>query len=375
MKAKEIASKRFWRRMPVRSMILFIAAVFFIFAPIGFIMDIWQGGDNSFIRLGLYVLYSGLVAIGYAFSFTRSIKVFPFVILFQFGFHFVPWASYFPGGPETASEIHSRMMVDGMGIIACIILAYILIIKFINEEGIKQIELSKEMELAGEIHRVLVPNIDYSDGHFEITGRSKPTDEVGGDLIDIINEDNDKIIYMIDVSGHGVGPGLLTGMFKASFQSLYEKGKSLYTIVNNINRVLLKQRKKGMFITIGGLRFHDDNKLEILLAGHPPIIRIDKNGHIDELKITQLPLLTLLNSEYKTESTISKSGDLYIIYSDGIIETTNRKGEEFGTERFRKILEETYSSSTKEISDQIYKELNDHGSGHDDQSLIVIRKK
>lgn len=149
------------------------------------------------------------------------------------------------------------MIFDGIGIIVCIILAYIIFIRFITNEGIKQIELSKEMEL----------------------------------------------------------------------------------------------------------------------AGHPPIIRIDKNGQFEELKITQLPLLTLLNSEFKTVSKASRLGDLYVIYSDGIIETTNKKGVEFGFERFKKILEETYSLPTQEISVRIYKELNAYGSGHDDQSLILIRKK
>ena len=375
MKAKDLASRRFWKRMSGWSTFHFLSAVFFIFAPIGFILDIWQGGHLSTIRVLLLVIYSGLVSVGYAFSFTRSFKVFPFVLVLQFGFHFLPWAAWLPGGPETAAQIHNRMIFDGFGILVCITLAYIILIRFITKEGIKQIELSKEMELAGEIHRVLVPNIDINNDHFEVTGRSNPADEVGGDLIDSIIHEDETIIYMIDVSGHGVGPGLLTGMFKASFQSIYEKGKTLNAIVNNLNRVLLTQRKKGMFITFGGLRFYDENRLEMLLAGHPPIVRINDKGQIKELKLTQLPLLTLLNNEIKTITIDSNPGDIYVIYSDGIIETTNKKGMEFGFERFKMILQESYTLPTNKISDRIYKDLNAHGFGSDDQSLIVIRKK
>ena len=131
---------------------------------------------------------------------------------------------------------------------------------------------------------------------------------------------------MIDVSGHGVGPGLLSGMFKASFRSFYKKETSLNSIVNNLNRVLLGQRKKGMFITFGGLRFYEKNRIEFITAGHPPIIRINRHGHLEELKITQLPLLTLLHNEFKSDLINVESGDLFIIYSDGIIETTNKKG-------------------------------------------------
>ena len=281
----------------------------------------------------------------------------------------------FPGGPITAAAIESRLIFDGIGIMVCIILAYVVLIRFITNEGIKHIALSTEMELAGEIHRVLAPDIDINDNRFEITGRSNPTDEVGGDLIDVIGSENETTVYMIDVSGHGVGPGLLTGMFKASFRSLYQAGKTLASIVNNLNRVLLDQRKKGLFITFGGLRFYDGDRIELLLAGHPPIIRIDPHGNLEELILTQLPLLTLRDSEYQSQMINVNSGDVFIIYSDGITETMNKKGEEFGFERLSIILKESISLPTAKISERIYSELDSYGSGHDDQSLIIIRWK
>ena len=375
MKAKDIASKRFWRRMPVSSTVNFLAAVFFIFAPMGFIMDIWRGGTLSITLVWLYVLYSGLVAIGYAFSFTRTFIAFPFTLILQFGFHFIPWGRFFPGGPESGSEIQSRLIFDGIGILVCIILAYIIFIRFITKVGIKQIELSKEMELAGDIHRVLVPDIKIDNEHFEISGKSKPTDEVGGDLIDYMGNDEETIVYMIDVSGHGVGPGLLTGMFKASFRSIYSSNNSIKSIVQKLNAVLLSQRKKGMFVTFGGLRFYDNNNVEYFVAGHPPIIKIDKSGKVEELKITQLPLLTLLHSEFQNQIISTNPGDLFIIYSDGIYETMNKKGEDFGFDRLKKIITETHTLSTDEILERIFKDLTVYGSSHDDQSLIVIRRK
>ena len=127
MRAKGIASRRFWRRMSTRSTFHFLLTVFLIFAPVGFISDIWQGGSLSIILVWLHVFYSGTVAIGYAYSFTRSFKVLPFTIVFQFGYQFISWWKYFPGGPETAAEIQSRLVFDGAGIMVCIILAYIML--------------------------------------------------------------------------------------------------------------------------------------------------------------------------------------------------------------------------------------------------------
>ena len=375
MKARDIASKSFWRRMPVRSTIHFQLVVFLIFAPIGFIMDIWSGGQLSIERVWLSVVYSGIVAVGYAYSFTRNLKLLPLAIIFQFGFHQLPWGAYFPGGPESAAAIQNRLIFDGIGIIICIILAYIVFINFITHEGIKQIELSKEMQLAGEIHRVLVPDIDLNDAQLEICGRSNPTDEVGGDLIDLITGKTETFVYMIDVSGHGVGPGLLSGMFKASVRSLHKPGRTLESMVNELNSILLDQRKRGMFITFGGLRFHSGDRIEIVSAGHPPVIRIDQAGDLEELKFTQLPLLSLHDQHYKSTEIESRPGDLLIIYSDGIIETTDKKGVEFGFERLCRILVETFSLPAAEISERIFDELHTHGQSRDDQSLIVIRKK
>ena len=376
MKAKDLASKRFWRNMPVSSTINFLLAVFFIFAPIGFIIDILNGGKLSIERVWLSVLYSGLVSIGYAFSFTRNFWVLPFTIIFQFGFHFIPWARIFPGVPGNAVQIQDRMIFDALGIMVCIILAYIILIRFITREGIKHISLTREMELAGEIHRVLVPDIDINDSRFEITGRSNPTYEVGGDLIDMIRTDDEMITYMIDVSGHGVGPGLLTGMFKASFRSIYKEGKSLKEIVNNLNNVLLDQRKKGLFITFCGLRFYRDGQIELLSAGHPPVIRINDHDAIEELKFdTQLPLLTLRNSEYNSNTIEARPGELFVIYSDGMTETTNKKGDEFGYERLKEVLQNAFTLPTSKISQKVYSLLNKHGISKDDQSLIVIRNK
>jgi hypothetical protein len=361
--------------MSTRSTVLFLSTVFFMFAPIGFLVDIWSGGTLPLMLLALNVIYSGLVAIGYAYSFSRNFKVLPPTILFQFGFHFIPWEAYFSAGPQSAAEVQARLTVDGVGIMIMIILAYILFINFITKEGIRHIELSKEMELAGEIHRVLVPVINRNDDRFEITGRSIPTDEVGGDLIDMIEMEDGIIIYMIDVSGHGVGPGLLSGMFKAAFRSTCSNHKTLKTILQEIHGILLSQRKKGMFITFGGIRFYDDDRIEILSAGHPPFVRIDSTGQVEELRFSQLPVLAFRSSEFKSRIFKANSGDLYVIYSDGIIETVDKKGKEFGFENLVRLLKESRTISTETISQKIFSELNRFGASHDDQSLLLIRKK
>jgi serine phosphatase RsbU (regulator of sigma subunit) len=66
--------------------------------------------------------------------------------------------------------------------------------------------------LAAEIHRVLVPPIDTKVGDFEFHGRSLPSGEVGGDLIDLAGSEDHWVAYVADVSGHGVAPGVAMGI-------------------------------------------------------------------------------------------------------------------------------------------------------------------
>jgi sigma-B regulation protein RsbU (phosphoserine phosphatase) len=124
------------------------------------------------------------------------------------------------------------------------------------------------------------------------------------------------------------------------------------------------------------MRFCKDFKTEILNAGHPPIIRIKDKDTIEELKFdTQLPLLTLRNSEYNSNTIETRPGELFVIYSDGITETTNKKGSEFGFQRLRDTLQDSFSLSTREISQKVYRQLISHGSSKDDQSIIFIQNK
>jgi serine phosphatase RsbU (regulator of sigma subunit) len=110
-------------------------------------------------------------------------------------------------------------------------------------EGRRYARVHAEIELATEIHHVLVPSIDTKLGGFEFYGASAPSGEVGGDLIDLAGSDEAWVAYVADVSGHGVAPGLVMGMVKSAARRLLSSGAGSAHLMARLSEVLFPLKK------------------------------------------------------------------------------------------------------------------------------------
>src|ERR1700738_5695490 len=106
------------------------------------------------------------------------------------------------------------------------------------------------MVLATEIHHVLVPAIEARIGDFEFYGRSWPSGEVGGDLIDVFQDGQKWVAYIADVSGHGVAPGVVTGMVKSAARMLLSSGDDATHLAPRLNEVIYPLKNSDMFVTL-----------------------------------------------------------------------------------------------------------------------------
>jgi serine phosphatase RsbU (regulator of sigma subunit) len=127
------------------------------------------------------------------------------------------------------------------------------------------------MALAAEIHRVLVPTIDIKSDGFEFYGRSLPSGEVGGDLVDVFQTDLGWIAYIADVSGHGVAPDVVMGMVKSAARMQLSSTEESAALLEHLNSVLIPIKKPEMFVTFAYLAWNGE-RLQYSLAGHPPIL-------------------------------------------------------------------------------------------------------
>ena len=362
---------KFWKYIPFRRYLIFVSAIFFLFSGIGFIIDLLSEGSYSERLLFINVFYSGIVAVFYVYSFTKNLKFLPFTILFQIVVGINIWKG---ANPLPLSEFPQRAIFDASGILVTLVLGYILLVIFINKEGLRNFRLQAEMDLAQELHSNLVPKIEIVNKRFEIFGVSNPTDEVGGDLIDYFENETSHTCYIADVSGHGVAAGSMMGMFKSTIRVLLNKDEQLSSILTETSKTIYYLKKKNMFLTCAFLKFNSKNTVEYSTAGHLPILKLayDSNN-FDELIIKHLPIAATKDLTYKTNSTVYNKKDLFIFLTDGITETSNKKDEDFGMEKVKKIILNNRHDKLSNIYEKINNKLASYGKQKDDQSILLIR--
>jgi hypothetical protein len=377
-------TKSFWKTVPRNSRGLFLLGVFFIFSTIGFASDITEMGRQPALRFVLGVLIVGIFPMFYALSGFILRKHFWKATLPLFAVHFAlinVISQMLPAPPQAAqlsaadiAQLHSRLSLDALAIMLAVVLGYTCFVYASVTEGRRYFHVHAEIELATEIHRVLVPAIETKLGGYEFYGRSSPSGEVGGDLIDLAGSEDRWVAYVADVSGHGVAPGVVMGMVKSAARMLLSSGDDATHLLPRLNEVLYPLKKPDMFVTLCFLA-RDADGWRVGLAGHPAILHFSaKTNEVQQLECPNMPLGILPSGDFASSEVRAEPGDVFALYTDGFLEPANTAGEEFGLAR----LQAEFQKQGTEPLDKIYKSLQEsvarHGAQFDDQSLFLIRK-
>jgi len=376
--------KTYWKTLSRGSFFLFLLGVFFVFSAIGFASDVTNMGRTPTLRFALSVLLSGFFPVLYAiggFALRKHFwKAFP--LLFAVHYFLMYQLSVSLPSPQQALQMdasgiatmHGRLSFDGLAIMVVVALGYACFLYVTITEGRRYFRAHAEIELATEIHRVLVPPIETKLGGYEFYGRSLPSGEVGGDLIDLAGSEEQWVAYVADVSGHGVAPGVVMGMAKSAARMLLSSGDDTGHLLPRLNEVLYPLKKPDMFITFCFLA-KKEGVLRVGLAGHPAILHFSlKTNTVTRLDCPNMPLGILPTEVFASSEVRAEQGDVFALYTDGFLEPANAAGEEFGLAR----LQEEFQKHGKEPLDMICRSLQEsvarHGTQFDDQSLFLIRK-
>jgi len=378
------SGKGFLSTVPRKSLLIFLLGVFLLFGSIGLAGDVSDLGRQPTTRFSLSLLVISTFAVLYALAgFTlrgRAWKAIAPLFLAQL-FLMNLLRQWMPDLPRLAQmgaadvlRLESRLGFDALGIIAATFLGYFCFVYSSVTEGRRYFRLYAEIKLAEEIHRVLVPSIDAKMGGFEFYGRSSPSGEVGGDLIDLAGTDDKWVAYLADVSGHGVAPGLVMGMAKSASRMLLSSGGDSARLMPRLNEVLYPLKKPDMFITFcfvaGG-----NGRLSAGLAGHPSILQFSaETGEVTQVECPNMPLGILPEGEFLTSDLSAAEGTLFALYTDGFLEATNSAGEEFGVERLKKEIAKHGKEPLETICRAVQESVARHGAQFDDQSLLLIRR-
>jgi hypothetical protein len=377
------AINRFWKTVPFRSSALFLLGVFFIFSTVSFANDMADMGRQPVWRLVLSTLLSSSFSVLYALS--------GFLLRRQIWKAFVPifflhivlmnvLINVFPSPPQPTlfdaaaiARLQSRLSLDRYAIILAVFIGYACVTYVSVTEARRYARVHAEIELATEIHHVLVPAINTKLAGYEFYGTSSPSGEVGGDLIDLAGSDDAWVAYVADVSGHGVAPGLVMGMVKSAARMLLSSGAGSSNLLARLNEVLYPLKKSDMFVTFCYLT-REAGVSRVGLAGHPPILHFSAATNlITSCECPNMPLGILPSGEFVSSEIHIAPGDLFMLYTDGFVETANAAGEEFGLKRLQAALQQHAREPLESISRSLQEAVTRHGAQFDDQSILLIR--
>lgn len=203
-----------------------------------------------------------------------------------------------------------------------------------KEEQLRQFaQVEQELQLAREIQQRLIPKSYPKDTVLDIHGSCVSASEVGGDYLDVFKTDNGEytVFIIADVSGHGFASALVSMQFRSLARiQLMKGGDDFGKEVERVNTVFSNDNQESsMFITALFLRYHHVTQtMESVNAGH-----FDPLGDVPLHHTAQtkgIPLGIQADIPYGVISTRFKSGDAMLLYTDGIIECENKKGEMYG---------------------------------------------
>ncbi len=237
-----------------------------------------------------------------------------------------------------------------------------------------------EMELATKIQTALLPSEPEITG-YEITGYMMPANDVGGDYYDIINVENRNWIVIGDVSGHGVSAGLVMMMVQTSIQTVINQypnipPSELLTIINRVIIENIHRLGEDKYMTITILAEHNDGQFTFSGLHQDIMIYRRKTESVESIETTGtwIGILENLEGMNKDDTFYLDSGDVLLLYTDGITEAMDESNNMFTDKSISKILQKLGNNVSVEImKNQILEELKPYRL-RDDVTMVIARR-
>ncbi|MHB1032851.1 MAG: PP2C family protein-serine/threonine phosphatase [Pirellulaceae bacterium] len=213
--------------------------------------------------------------------------------------------------------------------------------------------LKRDLEIAGEIQKGLLPPTMPQLEHYAFAAMCRPADQAGGDYFDWQEISRQRVVFSVgDVTGHGIGPALVTAACRAYVRAIIGLQSSAVSQLTRINELLYKDIPDGKFVTLVLIDLDAENhQFRLLSAGHGPTMVVRRDGgHIESIDSQGLPL-GLFEDQMLEEPVQGclEPGDLIVAVSDGFFEWADQADEEFGIERLQDVICAHRHESAQEI--------------------------
>jgi len=208
---------------------------------------------------------------------------------------------------------------------------------------------------------------------------TQPANDVGGDLVDIIQLNEKRHgVTIADVSGKGLGAALLMAKLQTIIRAFTPEHTSLSFLFEKLNSAFFKDILPNSFASMIYIQINENqDKIELMNAGHLPPIVI-KNGSLTFLEKGNVALGLTGNAQFKSETIKIKNGEYLIAFSDGVTEARDVLGNFFGVDRLAKFLEKTSYNSPEQLGQKLLNQVKlfiGDAKAHDDLSVVILKRE
>lgn len=271
--------------------------------------------------------------------------------------------------------VRGRIATDGSLAGLTAMLGWMILVVVFGTLGVKHVRARTELELAEKLQQTLAPPLAARNAGYEVVGRSAPSSQMGGDLLDCLEDKDSMVCYLADVSGHGIHAGVFMGMAKSSARTALLRSGPLEQLLADLNQVLFKIKGgSSTYATFACVRCGEQGQIEYALAGHGPILHYQaRTKNVSSLAMEQFPLGLFAAAKFESRTAKLESGDILALLTDGLPEVADAKDEQFGLERIGGILASYAESPLDELLEQLFETARKHGRQNDDETLILVR--
>jgi len=238
--------------------------------------------------------------------------------------------------------------------------------------------MAEELRLASNVQRSLLPP-PLHDPRLEVAAEFIPFREIGGDYYDLVAAGPHRLVFAIgDVMGKGVPAALLAASLKASLRAQLQAGEeAIEDLVSRVNRLFWDVTPKGLFASLFfAVLDLDAGRLEYVNAGHDYPFHVRPSGRLEELREGGTVLGLMDDSRYERGRVAVERGDLFVFYSDGLVDRSNAEGEMYGPDRLKEAALRCRRDGARITLYTLLGEAQGWSGGRspeDDITLVVIK--
>jgi sigma-B regulation protein RsbU (phosphoserine phosphatase) len=239
--------------------------------------------------------------------------------------------------------------------------------------------LERDLQLARELQFRLLPQSMPKVDHLEVAARFLPARAIGGDLYDFLHYSLSRLgIVVGDVSGKGAPAAIYAALVSGILRSHAPIEPAPAEMLSAVNFSLSERRIEAQYICLLYAVWDDEKRtLQVANSGLPRPIYV-RDGKTEIIEATGLPLGLFDEAEYEELTFKAKAGDMFVFFSDGILDARNRAGDMFGRTGVERVIASCPDQSPDCVVTSLFKAVEEHAAGEDifdDQTVVAIKVK